>query len=334
MPKLSTPVSTPEYTFQIHHQHQLLSMGSCFAEHIGAYLAERKFQQELNPFGIVYHPLVAARLLDQALNGLRPKSADLFAGQGLWRHFDFHSRYAHHDQNEAIKLLDRQYDKAAARLRNLDILILTFGTAYGYRLREDGTWVNNCHKQPPSSFEKCVASTEEMTLALSGVLEKLKVINPNLQVILTISPVRHMRDGLLENQRSKARLLLTQEALCTSFDFVHYFPSYEILLDELRDYRFYADDLLHPSPLAIEIISDRFGAAFFSEETKLLCGDLHRLFKASLHRPLHPGSEAAAKFRQQTIENMDALMAKHQWLDFSEERDRLLRSVDPSLPRS
>ena len=334
MAKLTTPVPIPDYSFGIHHRQQLLSLGSCFAEHIGAYLENRKFQQLLNPFGIVYHPLVLAKLLEQVLDNRRPQEEDLFEEQGLWRHYDFHSRHAHPQQEQALVGLHDQFERTAVRLQELDVLILTFGTAYGYVLKASEEWVNNCHKQAAALFDKRLATVDAMHLAVAQVLKRLKTINPDLQVILTISPVRHLRDGLLENQRSKARLLLTQEALCSDLDFVHYFPAYEILLDELRDYRYYANDLLHPSSLAIEIIAERFGKTFFSEETTLLSRDIQRLVQASNHRPLHPDSDAAASFRQQTIEKMELLAAKHAWLDFTNECARLLRSVDPSLPGS
>ncbi len=334
MAKLTTPVPIPEYPFGIHHRQQLLSMGSCFAEHVGAYLGARKFQQLLNPFGIIYHPLVLAKLLQQTIDNELPQEQDLFEEQGLWRHYDFHSRYAHHQRDHALASLHNQYERTAEWLKELDTLILTFGTAYGYCLKASGEWVNNCHKQPGALFDKSLASVETMHTAVGQVLKRLKTINPDLQVILTISPVRHLRDGLLENQRSKARLLLTQESLCEELDFVHYFPAYEILLDELRDYRYYTNDLLHPSSLAIEIITERFGKAFFSAETAVLSNDIYRLVQASDHRPLHPDSDAAASFRKQTIAKMEVLMAKYDWLDFADERTRLLRPIDPSLPGS
>ncbi|MEO0877749.1 MAG: GSCFA domain-containing protein, partial [Bacteroidota bacterium] len=315
MAKLSTLVPIPDYPFQIAHQQQVLSMGSCFAEHMGGYLERCKFQHLLNPFGIVYHPLVMARLLRQLLDDQRPNVDDLFEQQGLWRHYDFHSRYAQSDATQAAESLRQQHRAGAQAVRQLDVLILTLGTAYGYQLRSTTQWVNNCHKQPANSFEKQVAEVPEMVQALTTVLRDLKQVNPKLQVIITVSPVRHLRDGLLENQRSKARLLLTQETLCAELDFVHYFPSYEILLDELRDYRFYADDLLHPSMLAIEVITERFAGAFMSEQTLALSQQVQRIVEALLHRPLHPESNTYRRFRKQTQQRIDALQEKYPFLD-------------------
>ncbi|MEL7424669.1 MAG: GSCFA domain-containing protein [Bacteroidota bacterium] len=315
MAKLSTLVPIPDYPFQIAHQQQVLSMGSCFAEHMGGYLEQRKFRHLLNPFGIVYHPLVMARLLQQLLDDQAPNPDDLFKQQGLWRHYDFHSRYAHPDANKAAEIVARQHLAGAEAIHQLEVLVLTFGTAFGYRLKESGLWVNNCHKQAANLFNKQLAGVSEMTDALAPLLLTLKQRNPQLQVIMTVSPVRHLRDGLLENQRSKARLLLTQEVLSAELDFVHYFPAYEILLDELRDYRYYADDLLHPSALAIEIISERFSTAFMSDETRALSARIFSIVQALQHRPLHPESEAFKQFQEQTQQKLRQLKAEYSFLD-------------------
>ena len=318
MAKLFTPVPLPNYPFRIAYQHQILSMGSCFAEHIGAFLQRRKFRQLLNPYGIVYHPEVLTQLLGQLLDDQAPNPSDLFAQQGLWRHYDFHSRFAHPDPTQAADQLKQQHQEGAKAVRQLDILVLTLGTAYGYQLAKSGAWVNNCHKQPAALFDKKLSEVSTMTSDLRAVLLRLKEINPQLQVILTVSPVRHLRDGLLENQGSKARLLLTQEALTAELDFVHYFPAYEILLDELRDYRYYANDLLHPSALAIEIITDRFAQAFLSADTLALSKQISSIVQSLEHRPLHPESEAYQRFQEQTQEKIQQLQAQYPFLDFSE----------------
>ncbi len=319
MTKLSTAVPIPDYPFAIGYQQQILSLGSCFVEHIGHYLQERKFSQILNPFGIVYHPSVMVRLLRQLAEDQVPNPSELFEQQGLWRHYDFHSRYAHPKLEKAAQLIKKQHQAGATVIRQLDVLILTLGTAYGYQLVDSGQWVNNCHKQPTSLFEKRLAEVAEMSAALGKVLQGLKRVNPNLQVILTVSPVRHLRDGLLENQRSKARLLLTQEQLTNQLDFVHYFPAYEILLDELRDYRYYANDLLHPSTLAIEIISERFAQAFMSAETRALSKEVYGIVQALRHRPLHPESENFRQFQEQTREKAAELRRQYPFIKFSDE---------------
>ena len=332
MQPLITSVPQPEFPFRINHQHQLLSMGSCFAEHIGKFLARRKFEQVLNPFGIVYHPVVLANLLEQLLEGEAPNAAALFEQQELWRHYDFHSRFAHPKQEETLALLRSQFELGAARVRRLDFLILTLGTAYGYQLQSEAAYVNNCHKQPAALFEKNLASVEEMVVALQRVLGKLKAVNPQLEVILTISPVRHLRDGLLENQRSKARLLLAQEQVCASLPFVHYFPAYEIVLDELRDYRFYTRDLLHPNELAVDIVTSRFASACFAEPTQELARKVEQLVRASEHRQQHSGSKAAQQFVRHTLQKIEVLTLQHPYLDFSEEIKRLSASINPGFP--
>ena len=332
MPPLITSVPPPEFPFRIHHQHHLLSIGSCFAEHIGTFLARRKFDQVVNPFGIVYHPIVLANLLERLLEGKAPDAKALFEQQELWRHYDFHSRFAHPDKDSALALLQSQFESGAARIRQLDFLFLTLGTAYGYQVKPEGEYVNNCHKQPATHFEKSLASVDEIGLALQRALSKLKAVNPKLEVILTVSPVRHLRDGLLENQRSKARLLLAQEQLCASLPFVHYFPAYEIVLDELRDYRFYTRDLLHPNKLAVDIVTSRFASTCFDEPTQELALKIEQLVRASEHRQQHPGSKAAQQFVQQTLHKIEVLTQQHPYLDFSEEIQRLSASVNPGFP--
>lgn len=323
MPQLSTPVPLSDYPFRIGYQHRLLSMGSCFAEHIGEYLQDRKFQQVLSPFGIVYHPVVLARLLRQLLDDQAPQAVDLFEQQSLWRHYDFHSRFSGPEKASTQDLLGRQHKIGAEAVRSVDVLLLTLGTAYGYQLKSSGEWVNNCHKQAADFFAKVRSEGPEMTSALAESFELLKKVNPNLQIILTVSPVRHLRDGLLENQRSKARLLLCQEALTSTLDFVHYFPAYEILLDELRDYRYYANDLLHPSALAIEIITARFAEAFLEPEAIEISQQVWRLLKATRHRPMHPGSLAAKQFLSRTKSELGKLSESYPFLDFSEEISQL-----------
>jgi hypothetical protein len=311
-----TSVPIPIYPFQIDYAHQLMSIGSCFAEHIGGRLQALQLQHILNPFGIVYHPLVLAGLLDKLLDNEAPQTADLFQQQELWRHYDFHSRYAHPDKEITLGIVQQQFQQASEALPQLNYLFLTMGTAYGYQLRDNGQWVNNCHKQPASVFTKKRATVDEIVEKLGNALQRLKKTAPALQVVLTVSPVRHLRDGLVENQRSKAILLLAAEALTEMLPFVHYFPAYEIVLDELRDYRFYARDMLHPDELAVDYIWERFQKSFFSAETQALTARVTDINRALQHRPQHPESVAAQQFNKQLRAKINALEGEHGFLRF------------------
>ncbi|MEZ4987226.1 MAG: GSCFA domain-containing protein [Saprospiraceae bacterium] len=274
-------------------------MGSCFAEYIGGYLAGLQFQQLINPFGIIYQPLVMARLIARLLDAQPVNDPDLFLNQGIWRHFDFHSRFASADKALTLDTLNHRIQQAAAHLRLSNRLILTWGTAYAYQHTSTGQWVNNCHKMPANLFLKQRTKVEDIISAYTSLLHRLKEAKPDLQIVLTVSPVRHLRDGILENQRSKAILLLAAEYLTDTFDFVHYFPSYEIIMDELRDYRFYAQDMVHPSDLAVSILRERFLNACCTTDTLALCNRIANLQKNKQHTILHPDSQESQRFANQ-----------------------------------
>jgi len=298
-------------------------MGSCFAEHIGRRLSGLKFQQQLNPYGIVYNPLVLARLLRKLLREEPPREAELFQEQGLWRHYDFHSRYAQPEPTDALLIMRQQQQRAVALLPQLDYLLLTLGTAYGFARKSNGEWVNNCHQQDADLFVKQRATVAETVGMLRDVFIDLQTRSPKLQVILTVSPVRYQRDGFLENQRSKAILLLAVEGLTQELPFVHYFPAYEILLDELRDYRFYARDMLHSNELAIDYIWEAFTDAFWTDETRQLSSRIHKVVQSLQHRPLHPGSDSHQAFQQQLREQVQELQTAYPFLSFAHESQKI-----------
>jgi len=252
----------------------------------------------------------------------------IFRGQGLWRHYAFHSRFARPQATELRRLLAKQLGEGKALLQQAEVLILTFGTAYGYRLRETGKWVSNCHKQDAKLFVRERASLEQMVQALSDSLTYIRNIRPELQVLLTVSPVRHLRDGLIDNQRSKALLVLSCEALSTQLAYVHYFPAYEYLLDDLRDYRFYGPDMLHPSPVAVDYIWKHFTTACWSAQTRALASRIEKLVQAAEHRPLHRSSEAFQRFQQQQREAIYVFQKEYPDFDFSRELSLLTSAKD------
>ena len=239
---LHSPSPTP-----ITHAHQLLLIGSCFTEHIGQKLFERKFNTLINPFGIVYNPHSIAQCINRLSAENQAFEAEmLFENAGLWHSWEHHGYFSHPDKNEALKGLNSAYRVAADHLKKTDFLMLTLGTAEVFELRETHQIVANNHKMPASLFTSRRLSVAEIVETFKNALSNLKQINPSIQVILSVSPVRHLRNGMIENQRSKATLILACEALCSQLDNTHYFPAYELLMDDLRDYRFYTSDMLHP----------------------------------------------------------------------------------------
>ncbi len=320
MSNFQTTVPIPDYPFRIGYQSHILSLGSCFAEHIGQRLSSHYFYSLLNPYGILYNPLSIARGLERLLQDAPFRQGELFQHQGLWHSFAHHGAFSHPDPEQALGRMNETYRRTQGFLLTADRLALTLGTAFVFIYRPSGEAVANCHKLPGSAFERRRLSPREVIAALEPILYELKNRQPGLEAILTVSPVRHIRDGLVENQRSKAALLLACGELCRQLPFAHYFPSYEIVMDELRDYRFYAADMIHPSEVAIDHIWQRFGQAFFDESTRRLMQRIGKAVAASRHRPFHLRSEPHQQFVRQQLEIIAQLEREFPFLNMSRER--------------
>lgn len=321
MESFRTEVPTTPAPFRLCHTDRLLLVGSCFTEHIGARLAAGKLNVLANPFGIVYNPSSILRCLER-LWGTHPTfdETELFENAGLWRSWEHHGQFAQPDKTATLADINAACQRAADWLHDSNRLLLTFGTADVFALRDTGQVVANNHKMPAAHFTQHRLSVSEVVEGMVGILEKIKQKTPDFQVIVTVSPVRHLRSGAVANQRSKATLVLACEALCQRLPYVHYFPAYELLLDDLRDYRFYANDLIHPSELAVDYIWRAFCETYFSVETKTLLADISKLRSAVQHRPLHPASAEHRAF----IETQRAAVTrmKQAWplLDWSSEQ--------------
>lgn len=284
-------------------------IGSCFTENIGARLFERKFNIVVNPFGIVYNPVSIALSLERLLSQ-QPlfREDELFEHNGLWHSWDHHGRFSRPERHEALAAINGQISLAVEQLNTTNRLFITLGTADVFCFRNSNRIVANNHKMPAAHFDERRISTLETVEAFGPVFEKLFGLNPDLNVIISVSPVRHTRKGLLENQLSKATLLLACEELRQQFPQVHYFPAYELLLDDLRDYRFYAADMIHPSDVAVDYIWNYFSEMYFSEETKKLNKAIEKILAALNHRPFHPDSEEYKAFIAKQKEDLDRLV--------------------------
>ncbi|WCL80237.1 GSCFA domain-containing protein [Saprospira sp. CCB-QB6] len=299
----------PHWPFSLAYRHRLMALGSCFAQEMGIRLARLAYNIDLQPFGQIYNPLSLADSLDRLLAGRGPEEEELFLHQGLYRHFAYHTDFAHPEKEVALKLMQQRFEGAKAQLLQADYLLLTLGTAYYYTY--EGQLVNNCHKLPKKQFERQQMSITEGLAALKRVFRALWELNPSCQIILTVSPIRHLKDGAQGNQRSKARLLLLAEALEEEFAQLHYFPAYEILLDELRDYRFYALDRAHPTNEAVDYIYQGFGQSLLAQEEQGLREKITKLYKAFSHRPNWPDSQAHQDFLQRQNDQLAALKQAH-----------------------
>ncbi|MFZ4435900.1 MAG: GSCFA domain-containing protein [Flavobacterium psychrophilum] len=288
--KLSTPVALLPLDKKIDYQSQLLWLGSCFAENMGNQFAQLGFTQLTNPFGILFQPLALQRLVERALQANYFTQTDLVYHNGLWHCFELHSICSNSEPEAMLKQLNANLTLLKIQLEQATHIGITLGTAWVYRHLASDRVVANCHKIPQTAFAKELISVAEIQAALQRLISTIHAVNPNVQLVFTVSPVRHSKDGLVENQRSKAQLLVAlHQALETHK--AYYFPAYEILLDELRDYRFYADDLLHPSPLAIRYIWDKWLSISTTPETQELIAEVDAVQKSRQHRPFNPDTE-------------------------------------------
>lgn len=290
-------------------------MGSCFATHMGERLHYYQFQQITNPFGVIFHPAPMADLVHRALGGKPFEASELFENQGLWRCSAAHSTLAHPNPERALEQLNTALEDLGATLREATHLILTLGTAWGYRDREAGQVVANCHKRPAAAFEKELMAPDALAGVLMGMCIALRQANPDIRIILSVSPVRHIRDGMLASQRSKAHLITAVHQVADA-GMGHYFPAYELLVDELRDYRFYGADLVHPNEVAVGHIWERFSGAWVAPEAHPVMEEVAEVRRGLAHRPLNPGSEAHLAFVQTLNGKRDRLLARYPHMAF------------------
>ena len=258
-----TRVELPEKGPEIKHSDSLMLWGSCFAENVGNLLTDNKFSCDVNPFGILYNPLSIAKALQQLLEEKVYELSDLEYRNGQWFSLMHHTSFSSADSRQTLQCINERLESAARSLKTVNWMIFTWGTARVYEWKENGEVVGNCHKLPDRLFSRRLLEVDEITRLYTPLLDRIRQVNPGVRFLFTVSPIRHAKDGMHGNQLSKATLLLAADYLCSRYSDCHYFPSYEIMMDELRDYRFYADDMLHPSPLSIPGTSKRFTLSFF-----------------------------------------------------------------------
>ena len=285
--KLITAVEIPEYPFHLDHHQKILMLGSCFTENIGRKLERYRFPVEINPFGTIFNPLSVLRSMEALLNKNAYTTDDLEKHQNSWLSFDHYTGFSDECREKCLEKINRRFIPAKQALGEASTLILSWGTAWVYRKvsADGGQPVSNCHKIPAKHFSRSRLSPREITEAYGKTLDALFQLNPELRVLLTISPVRHLKDGTQGNQLSKACLLLATEELSRLYpDNVFYFPSYEIVMDELRDYRFYAEDMMHVNDLATGYIWEKFSEALLGDESQNIIRDLEALLRMREHR--------------------------------------------------
>lgn len=284
---------TPEAN-QIDYDSEVLLLGSCFAANIGAKLDYFQFKNLQNPFGILFHPLSIYRLIERAIKQRPFTETDVFETEGHWHCFEAHSLLFGQSKSEYLSLLNQRLQDLESYIKNASHIILTYGTAWVYRHLERDLVVANCHKVPQKKFSKELLSVEEVTTTTRGICDLITSVNPKAQCIATVSPVRHLKDGFVQNARSKAHLLAGLHAV----DGLQYFPAFELLMDELREYRFYEKDMIHPNETAIGVVWDRFTYVWIASETENLQKEVAAIQQGLSHRPFYPESASNEAFQK------------------------------------
>ena len=294
----------------------VLFMGSCFAGNVGQRMEEACFKVLVNPHGVLFNPFSVAAALEAFLENRQVGLGDLVERDGLWHSFQHHGSFSGPDAGKVVQAINAATLKGHSFLKEARCLVVTFGTAWVYALGEAQQVVANCHKFPARDFQRYRLSVRAVVERWQSLLVALRQVNPDLQVIFTVSPVRHWKDGAHGNQLSKAVLLLAVEELVEQDGRNAYFPAYELMMDELRDYRFYADDMLHPSAQAVDFIWDRFSGAWLNEEALAFYREVQHILGALRHRPLHPGALSFESFRKKTAQKIADLVKRYPNLEF------------------
>lgn len=303
--------------FQIDYQSDLLLLGSCFAENIGEKLTYYKFKNKVNPFGIIFNVVSLEKLVDRSVHKKYFTEEDVFCHNDLWHCFEVHSILSHPNKEFFLKTLNQLLDATHSDMGTMSHCLITLGTSWVYRSKESNEIVANCHKVPQKAFTKELVSVEQNVTSLQNIVTRIQSINPKVKFVFTVPPVRHSKDGFFENNVSKSHLFA---ALYQAFDFkmaaFDYFPSYEIVMDELRDYRFYDRDLLHPNAVAIDYIWECFCKKFCNESTMVTLKEVETIQKGLQHRSFTPETEAHQKFLANLQEKINTLANKVPHISF------------------
>ena len=315
-----TKITIPKGNNPIDYNSRIVSLGSCFAENMAEKLDYFKFQNTCNPFGIIFNPVSIEKMIYRTLNQIFYAEKDIFFHNERWHCYEVHSDFSSSDKEEFLENLNAVLRNSLIQLFHASHIIITYGTSWVYRNIESNTIVANCHKVPQKEFSKEILSVETIAKSIQNTIGYFQIINPNIDFIFTVSPVRHLKDGFVENQLSKAHLITAihkvLESKIWNLKPAIYFPSYEIMMDELRDYRFYAEDMVHPNQVAINYIWERFFETVISEESHSIVEEVGSIQKGMQHRPFNPDSEGHLKFKEKLREKIATLVSQYSFMKF------------------
>lgn len=314
---LSFPIKPSEQ--KINYAHKSLFIGSCFSENIGKTMQLYKFNVEINPNGVLFNPASIALALRRYFNNETILEKDLFFANECWNSWEHHSRFSNPDKETCLTRINSSISSAHGFLKQADWLFITFGSAFYYKRKNTGELVGNCHKVPQKEFTKQMLTVSEITADYNLLLQQLKELNKTLKIIFTISPVRYIRDGIVENNLSKARLIQAVHELIQQHDNSYYFPAYELVVDDLRDYRFYTSDLVHPNDQAISYVFEKLMNTFFDEKTKELFEKINYIITARQHKPFNSNTEGYRKFKAEYTARCWQLQMENPFLNMEDE---------------
>ncbi|MFN3916835.1 MAG: GSCFA domain-containing protein [Flavobacteriales bacterium] len=299
----------------IKHSSKTLLIGSCFAQEMGLRMKTAGFQTNLNSHGILFNPISIKNSLEDIIKCKTYAEKDLYHYANLWHSFNHHGSFSGTDVHNVLENINSTIRLAHKDLLNTDTLILTFGSAWIYEWAESGKVVANCHKVPQRYFNKRKLGVNEIISELSSAFDRITDLNPRIKIILTISPVRYLKEGFVENNWSKATLNIAVHELIRRFDCTSYFPAYELVIDDLRDYRFYKEDMTHPSKQAVDYVWGRFASVYFSESTLDIITKVERIKKATQHRTLHAESPQSIGFQEKILKEKEELKSQYPFLE-------------------
>jgi GSCFA family. len=317
----TTEVGISEFSSKIDYSTGVMFVGSCFSDNIGQKLNALKFPVDINPFGVLYNPVSIANSLELLKNQTIFDESDLFHDKGLWNSFSHHSSFSDVDLDVTLTRINSQIQTSGQFLKDADFLMLTFGTAWVYQIKGTDQVVSNCHKVAASHFTKRRLNVAEIVGAYMTLLDDLWKFNPKLKIVFTVSPIRHWKDGAVENQVSKSTLILAINELVNTFNgrACAYFPAYELVMDELRDYRYYAADMIHLSDVAVDYVFERFRNVLISKETLKVSARIEKLRKAMSHRPFKTNSTEYRRFVELNIQEIHDLQIAFPNFNFKDE---------------
>jgi GSCFA family len=306
------------FTEKISIKDPIMLVGSCFSDNLGEKLKHNRFNVMINPSGIMFNPVSITRSLTSYITGNPYDRSMIFKTQEWWTSWDHHTRFSHADPDALLDMMNNSLKEAHDFLKKTKWLIITLGSAWVYQL-DNGDVVANCHKVPTDKFRKKLLAVEDVLSSLDNLIHRLFIYNPGIKIMFTISPVRHLRDGFVENNRSKAVLIQAVHHLVDKFSNLFYFPSYELVIDDLRDYRFYAEDMVHPNYQATEYVWQKFVDACMDGGTLNVMKEINLINAARAHKPFQPDSDAHRKFRKKQFDTLLRLEQEYPYINWRDD---------------